>query len=283
MDSAFAALFLSVLMHVAWNLMARRSEPDSRFLWWALGAYLVLVGPWSIVALATAASWSWHLGGLLMLTCLAEAVYFLALGMAYRYAPVPLVYPIARSSPVLIAVWTTLLSGDVPPIAGWFGILVSVAGLLWLAVTGRRGMSARALPWAALAAFATSVYSTSNKYAVVDVPGYSAQLGYVSVTFLAAWLVLSWQIKRETGRFRPARVPHTGAWVLGGIFIGNAYALVIHAMQFIPAAYAVAFTNAGIVLAGLVAMVFLREREHWRSRLAAMVTISLGLLLLARG
>ena len=68
--------------------------------------------------------------------------------------------------------------------------------------------------------------------------------------------------------------------VVGGIFIGNAYALVIYAMQSIPAAYAVAFTNAGIVLAGLIAMLYFREREHWPSRLAAMVTIATGLALL---
>lgn len=61
----------------------------------------------------------------------------------------------------------------------------------------------------------------------------------------------------------------------------NAYALVIYAMRYIPAAYAVAFTNAGIVLAGLIAMTWYRERERWRARLAAMLMVCAGLLLLA--
>jgi drug/metabolite transporter (DMT)-like permease len=65
------------------------------------------------------------------------------------------------------------------------------------------------------------------------------------------------------------------------VFIGNAYALVIYAMQFIPAAYAVAYTNAGIVVAGVIAMVFFRERERWRTRLAAMLMICAGLALIA--
>jgi len=34
--TAALALTAAVLMHVAWNLLARTSHPDSRFLWWAL-------------------------------------------------------------------------------------------------------------------------------------------------------------------------------------------------------------------------------------------------------
>jgi phosphonate utilization associated putative membrane protein len=278
---ALAALALSVLMHVAWNLMARRTEPDRRFLWWALLAFMVLAGPWSVTALATGALWSWSLALYLGITCVAEAAYFVALGIAYRHAPVPLVYPIARSSPVLIAVWSTQWFGESLAPLGWLGIAVSVAGVLWLATTARGGEPARALPWALLAAFSTSVYSTSNKLAVAAVPTYAAQLGYVAVTFLAAWLALTWENHHRLGHWIPRAAPHPLKWIVGGLFIGNAYALVIYAMQFVPAAYAVAFTNAGIVLAGLIAMLFFGERQHWRQRLAAMGLVCGGLALIA--
>ena len=58
MTAAALALTAAVLMHVAWNLLARASHPDSRFLWWALVGYLVILGPWSLYALATEAHWS---------------------------------------------------------------------------------------------------------------------------------------------------------------------------------------------------------------------------------
>lgn len=278
---AFVALALSVAMHVAWNLQTRRAEPDSRFLWWALAGYLVVLGPWTLVALVRDADWSGPLPLLLAVTCAAEALYFLALGVAYRLAPVPLVYPIARSSPVLIALWTTLLFGAALSAQGWFGILVVVAGVLWLGLSARGGAPAKALPWAMAAALATSVYSTSNKLAVPALPGYLTQLGYVTVTLLVAWLALTAENRVRTGRLVPTHAPNLGNATLGGVFIGNAYALVIHAMQFIPAAYAVAYTNAGIVVAGAIAMVFFRERERWRTRLAAMLTICAGLALIA--
>ncbi len=283
MTTALAVLSLSVLMHVAWNLMTRRAEPDSRFLWWALTAYLVLVGPWSVAALILRADWSWTFAGLLALTSLAEAVYFVALGVAYRHAPVPVVYPVARSSPVLIAIGSALLFGERLPLYGWVGILLSVAGVLSLAWTARRGLTARAVPWALLAAFATSVYSTSNKSAVAAMPDYAVELGYVSIAILAAWLALTWENWRAHGRWRPRQMPARRTWIAGGLFIGNAYALTIHAMQYIPAAYAVAFTNAGIVLAGVIAMTLFGEREHWRQRLSAMLVVCLGLLMLAGG
>lgn len=276
----FAALALSVLMHVAWNLMTRRAEPDARFLWWALLGYLAVIGPWSVALFVLQAQWSWRLAILLAITCAAEALYFLALGRAYRYAPVPLVYPVARSSPFLIALWTALFFEERFSPLGWAGILVCVAGVVWLGATAWGGEPFKALPWALLAALGTSIYSTSNKLAVPALPGYATQLGYVTVTLLAAWLALSIENRAQTSRFLPAGVPHPVKSVAGGVLIGNAYALVIYAMRFIPAAYAVAFTNAGIVLAGLIAMAYFGERERWPARLAAMATIVTGLALL---
>lgn len=277
---ALGALALSVLMHVAWNLMTRRSEPDARFLWWALIGHLIVIGPWSLAALVLKAEWSWRLILLLTITCAAEAMYFLVLGRAYRFAPVPLVYPIARSAPFLIAIWTVVFFGEVLSPLGWSGIVICVAGVLWMGYSARGGEPAKALPWAFAAALATSIYSTSNKLAVPALPGYVVQLGYVTVTLIAGWVALSVENKLLTGHFVPRRAPRAVKWILGGVLIGNAYALVIYSMQFIPAAYAVAFTNAGIVLAGSIAMTVFRERQRWRSRLAAISVICAGLALL---
>lgn len=107
------------------------------------------------------------------------------------------------------------------------------------------------------------------------------QLGYVTVTLIVGWVALSIENKFRTGQFAPRRMPHAAKWILSGVFIGNAYALVIYAMQFIPAAYAVAFTDTGIVLAGLIAMIVFGERNRWRARLAAMLVICAGIALLS--
>ena len=277
MTTAALALTAAVLMHVAWNLLARASHPDTRFLWWALVGYLVILGPWSLYALATEAHWSYSLAGLLVVSALANSVYFLVLGAAYRRAPVALVYPIARSSPLLIAVWSSLFFGEVIAVGGWIGILVSVGGLLLMAASARYGDSRRALLWAVIAAFATSVYSLSNKLAVTSLPTYGAQLGLVSTDLFASFVALSVEQRARLGRWRPPAMPPIARWLPAGLFIGNAYGLVIFAMQYLSAAYAVAFTNAGIVLAGLLSILVFGERERWRTRLAAIAIITAGL------
>ena len=281
MTAAALALTAAVLMHVAWNILARASHPDSRFLWWALVGYLVILGPWSLYALATEAHWSYSLAGLLVVSALANSLYFLVLGVAYRHAPVALVYPIARSSPLLIAIWSSLFFGEVIAAGGWFGILVSVGGLSLMAASARHGDSRRALFWAVIAAFATSVYSLSNKLAVTSLPTYGAQLGLVSTDLFASFIALSIEQRVRLGRWRPPAMPPIVRWLPAGLFIGNAYGLVIFAMQYLSAAYAVAFTNAGIVLAGLLSILVFGERERWRTRLAAIAIITAGLGVLA--
>jgi phosphonate utilization associated putative membrane protein len=278
---AFYAIGASVVMHVAWNLAARRADPRSFFLWWALLGYLVLVGPWSVVALVHAVDWSPRLVGLLLLSAAAETLYFIGLGVAYRHAPVPLVYPIVRSSPLLVALWMALLFREQLPLLGWAGILVSVAGVLALSLTGRDGEPARAIPWALAAALGTSIYSISNKFAVDALPSYPVVLGWAALALAPAWIGLTLQHRRLTGRLIPPVRPRALSIILAGLFIGNAYSLIIHAMRFMPAAYAIAFTNAGIVLAGAIAMSVYGERERWRTRLAALLVICVGLTLIA--
>jgi uncharacterized membrane protein len=68
--------------------------------------------------------------------------------------------------------------------------------------------------------------------------------------------------------------------LIGGLFIGTAYALVVRAMNELPAAHVVSFTNGGIVLAVLLSILLFGEREHWRYRLIGVLVISSGLVLL---
>ena len=134
-----------------------------------------------------------------------------------------------------------------------------------------------------IAAFATSIYSLSDKVAVNYLPSFGAQLGFITVGYLASFIGISVVQLRERRSFRPACRPRLIYILLGGVFIGVAYALVVRAMLHIPAAYVVAYTNAGIVLATILSIWLFREREHWRTRLAAVMVVTLGLLVLGLG
>lgn len=279
MNEAALALAASVIMHVAWNLLARHQPGNTFALWWALGAHLLVLGAWGLPALIGDVHWTPEFAALLATSAATNGIYFVALRRAYTHAPVALVYPLVRSSPLLIAFWGMLLFGDRLSVMVWTGIAVSVTGLLLMASGDKHGKEGKAVPWALLAMLATSVYSVSDKAATAFIDSFRVLVGFVSVGYLTAWLALTIEHRRTHGRWLPAARPAWYVILTGGLCVGLAYALVIHAMRFMPAAQAVAYTNAGIVLACLASIFIFRERHFWQRRLFGAGIILSGLVL----
>ncbi|MBI5255867.1 MAG: EamA family transporter [Burkholderiales bacterium] len=280
---AVVAIGLSVLMHVTWNLIARHQPRDAEPLWWVLLGHLVLVAPWGVVRFVIDAQWSVHLLGLLLTSAAANVLYFHGLHRAYKHAPVAYVYPLVRSSPLLIAAWSLLFFGESLGALAWIGIAISVLGLVLMARTARGSDEGRALPWTLLAMLATSVYSLSDKAVTAHIVGFGGILGYLSVGYLAAWLAMSWRLRRSTGRWTPRARPRASALLVGSLCVGTAYALVIYAMRTLPAAEVVAYTNAGIVLATVLSMLVFQERAHWQQRAVAAGVVCAGLACIGVG
>lgn len=281
MNEAAIAVGASVAMHVAWNLIARQQSREAFPLWWVLLAHLLIFGPWGVYVLIQEAEWTPGFVALLIISATANAVYFFGLHKAYEHAPVALVYPLVRSSPLLIAIWGTLLTGEALRQNVWIGIGISVTGLWILSYSALRPGSDRyAFAWALLAMFATSIYSLSDKAATASIPSFVGLLGFVSVGYFAAWLTMCGILKRRTGRWVPRQRINTSALLVGGICIGLAYALVIHAMRYLPSAEVVSYTNAGIVIATLLSIFYFDERTHWQRRLlgAAIIVGGLGVM-----
>jgi phosphonate utilization associated putative membrane protein len=279
-DSALLAIGLSVLMHVVWNLLARHVDRRCNYLWWGLLAHLVLLGPWALWRLLADSHWNRELLLAMLVTIAANTLYFLALRRAYRFAPVAVVYPVARSSPVLIALWAWLLFDQRIDLHASIGIGISMIGLWILAASVRHGDTRHALPWAMIAALATSIYSLSDKLAVNYLPSFGAQLGFISVGYLGAFIGLTVAQYKSSRALLPSCRPGMVYILCGGLFIGTAYALVVRAMLQLPAAYVVAYTNAGIVLATLVSIWLFGERESWKGRLLSAALITSGLIVL---
>ncbi|NJN48275.1 MAG: EamA family transporter [Candidatus Competibacteraceae bacterium] len=283
LDNAYLLIGVSVLMHVTWNLLARQVEAKANYIWWGLLAHLIMLGPYAVWSLVNNAHWDRFLLLSLAATSTANTVYFIALRRAYHYAPVALVYPLARSSPLLIALWSWLFFAEDISFLELSAISVSVSGLWILAASSRYADTRHALPWAACAAFATSLYSLSDKVAVSYLPGFFEQLGFITVGYSASFIGLSVVQRYETGRWIPAFRPSWTKLVVGGLFIGTAYALIVRAMRDLPAAHVVSFTNTGIVLAVLLSISVFHERAHWQQRLYGALVVSFGLILLGWG
>jgi len=281
MSAATLAVAASVAMHVTWNLIARRQPREAFPLWWVLLAHLLIFGHYGLYALIMDTEWSLDFAALLVISATANAVYFLGLHKAYEHAPVALVYPLVRSSPLLIAFWSTLLTNDTLATTTWIGIVISVVGLWILSSSALQGSDRKALAWSLLAMFATSIYSLSDKAATASIPGFSGLLGFISVGLFASWLTMSWVHKRVAGSWFPRQTIKAPALLAGGLCVGLAYALVIHAMRYMPSAEVVTYTNSGIVVATLISIFFFRERTDWRKRLVAAAIIVGGLAVMS--
>lgn len=275
--NAALALALSVAMHVTWNLMARHLPRASNPLWWVLLAHLVLFAPWGFWELATTVVWSTEMTLLLSVSAAANVVYFAGLARAYEHAPVALVYPLVRSSPLFIAIWGTLFFGQSLPPMAWLGIGISVFGLLVMASSAQRGSDRQAFRWAMLAMLATSVYSLSDKAATEHIPSFMGLVGFLSVGYLASWISMTLRMYRHARSWVPAQRIDLASLAVGGTCIGLAYALVIHAMRQLPAAEVVSYTNAGIVLAAVLSIFLFNDKVGWQKRILGVVIITSGL------
>lgn len=276
-NNALTWLALSVLMHVAWNVMTRLTDKRANFLWWGLLAHLIIFAPWSLWQLITHAQWSDKLFTALIISASANVFYFFSLRRAYHFASVSFVYPIARGSPILIAFWAWLIFDEQLNLFGLSGILISILGLWLLAKFDSGEHTSAALRWAVMAALGTSIYSLSDKFAVNYLPTFGTQLGYISVGYLASFVFLSLEQYKQTNRLTPEQRPKGIFILLGGLFIGVAYALVVRAMFHLSASAAIVISNSGIVLATILSIFLFKEKDSAFHRLASSIIISIGI------
>jgi len=277
------AVGISVLLHVSWNILTRRTTGEANFLWWIVGLSALLFAPFTLPDFIHAAAKSPELYLCAAISGTTNGLYFLALRRAYTLAPASAVYPMVRSSPILIAIVETLFFGRSFPSLSWVAILLALFGLWMIATSAHEGVKrlSRAWPYALFAALMTVVYSLSDKVAAVNILDIRTAMGYVCVNFAISWGFLVLEQKRRTRHWVPAATPPVHGLVIGTIGVGTAYALVIYAMHDLPAAYAVTLTNAGIVLTVLLGVTWLKEHEGWQQRISGSCLVVIGVILVS--
>lgn len=277
------AVGLSVLLHVSWNLLTRRTPTEANFLWWIVGLHVLVFAPFALPDFLNSVVQSPVLLLCATISGIANGLYFLGLRAAYHLAPASAVYPMVRSSPLLIALAESLLfARDFPPVS-WLAIIVAACGLWLIATSSHEGVRRlnKAWPYALFAASMTVVYSLSDKTAATYMQGFVTALGYVCVSYAIGWLFLCAEQKRRTQHWMPETTPSLRSLLIGTIGVGTAYALVIYSMQWLPAAYAVALTNAGIVFTVLLGVLWLKEHEGWRQRMAGVFFVVTGIVVIS--
>jgi drug/metabolite transporter (DMT)-like permease len=217
--------------------------------------------------------------------CCGGYLFFLAKG--YAGSDFTVVYPIARSLPVLLVGLGDVIRGNDPSLVGWVGMALVAAGCLLTPMRSFGKISWRrythwASLWMVLAALGTVGYSLSDKVAAELIrggPGSAARYGYFF--FLIAFLVYGVLHRRFPPEAKEPQRIGRGRSIAGAVLMFGSYWMVLWAYQLVErASYIVAFRQLSIVLGMIAAFAIYKERGL-AVRIIAAVIITAGLILIA--
>ncbi len=289
--SPFAILLVlaSTFMHAAWNLMAKNGESEHDFFKrMQFGVIIIGLIPFVLSEFFTR-SLPISVWVYVAISGIFGGTYYYTLGNAYKASDFTIVYPVARSLPVLIMGLVDLLRGRTPTFFGWVGMFLVAFGCVLSPLNSIREIHIKryinkAILWIFLTAIGTVGYSTFDKISseiVRQGPFTAARYCYLFFTFSGIFYIIL--TKLVLGK-RNNEIQNKRGWIkptLGGIFSYGAYWLVLWAYQLVKqASYVVTFRQFSIVI-GAIAAFTLRREKAYALRIIAIFAITFGLVIIA--
>ena len=268
------AVLIGALLHASWNALVKSSTDKTldTALIQVLCSLFALPVCW-YVGLPDPQVWP-YIGTSL----LVHVAYYFALAGAYRYGDLGLAYPLMRgTAPVLVALSSFVVLGEVLTPLAWMGVLGVSAGLLCLGAGGAVLRQKKALAFALSNAVLIAIYT------VVDAKGARLSghvLQYAALLFaLDGWpfaLLVLWHRKG-------AVMPYVrGRWRLAACGAGASlasYSIALWAMTVAPVALIAALRETSVLFAALLGAWLLKE--PWtRMRVFGTVFILMGVITL---
>jgi drug/metabolite transporter (DMT)-like permease len=258
----------AAFLHALWNVLLAGSRDSVA----ATGALLVF----GVVLLAPAALFAGDVSSsavpFIAASAALELAYFVLLARAYRGGELGVVYPVARgSAPVLVLGAAVIGLGNGVSVLAALGVVLVAAGVF---LVGRADLAAGRADLVAGLAIGVTIAG----YTVVDSEGlrhadplpYLFLIAAVCAVAYNGALIASGRAQ-ELGEALSLRMLGAAAATFG------AYAMVLAALELAPAAPVAAVRESSIVIAALMAWLFLGEER----RLAGAVIVAAGVALIA--
>jgi len=250
-------VLLSATLHAGWNIAVRAGSDRRR-------ETLLLLGGGTLLAIVLlpflprlpAASWPY-----VIVSSLANGLYFILIAEAYSSGGVSLAYPLMRGvAPMMTLIAAWLVLKEALPVAGWVGVTAICGGVILMARRQGNAAESRTVRLALSNAVVISVYTLND---AVGVRLSQTPFTYALWLFPLSAVPTVWWLRRSTCLDLPS-LPETARGICGaGASIG-AYALVLWAMTQAPVAPVAAFRETGILIGVILARVFLNERPGAR-------------------
>jgi phosphonate utilization associated putative membrane protein len=274
-----AAVLCGALLHASWNALVKSSGDktlDTALLHF-MGALVAL--PFALWAgLPARESWPFIAASLFV-----HIGYYVALSGAYRHGELGMTYPIMRGfAPLLVALGSTTLIGEVPTPAAWAGIVGIAVGvtLVGLAHPGEALHHGKALAYAFANAVIIAAYTVIDGLGVrTEVAHGGNALRYVLTLIaldgiaypLGVWLQRGAAGRQATLAYARRRWPIA---MLGGSASIGSYAIALWAMTRAPVASVAALRETSVLFAALLGTLLLKERFGWQRALGTAVIVA---------
>src|SRR5918992_1282567 len=266
-------------LHALWNVLLAGSRDSVA----ATGALLAF----GVVLLAPAALFAGDVSSsaipFVAASAALELAYFVLLARAYRGGELGVVYPVARgSAPVLVLGAAVLGLGKGVSVLAAVGVLLVAAGVLQVGLPKReRRVSTREgdkVDARADLAAGLAIGVTIAGYTLVDSEGLDHADPLPYLFLIAAVCAAAYNgALIGSGRARQLREALNARMLAAAAATFGAYAMVLAALELAPAAPVAAVRESSIVIAAVMAWLFLGEER----RLTGAVLVAAGVAVIA--
>lgn len=281
-------VLFSTFMHAGWNLLSRY-ERDERVFYQRMLIAVISVGflpaviSELVVRSLTPVAWLCLVG-----SGACAALYLFGLARGYEMTDFTIVYPMARSLPVIFVALADVARGRYLTQLGWVGVFLVAAGCLLIPLRSfydfhLKNYINRASLWVLLAALGTVGYTLLDKYAAEVVKqGAATAARYGYFYYALTYPPYIFFLKTFKTQPRPT-AGGTAGWKLAaiaGVLGFAAYWLILWAYQLSPyAGYIVAFRQFSIVIGAVLAFNIYKE-EGVGVRMTGALLITFGLIVI---
>jgi phosphonate utilization associated putative membrane protein len=278
-------VLLSAVSHGLWNYLAKAGRDKESYMLLLNITSLILFIPVFFMILPEV-YFPLSILPYLLISGVSETLYFLGLGKAYEEGDLSLVYPVARSSPVFVALVAFIFLGEKITQTGVLGIIIIFLGVYILHLKGLtrqdlsgplRYLRTGSSKYALLAALGTTIYSISDKLGVttVDPLLYSFWLGF----FVTGMLTVAIVYRRGVKLIKDEIPGNLAKITFSGILMKGGYMMVLYAMSLAQVSYILALRQISVVLGALMGVIFLGEK-YGKVRIIGSIIIFIGVYIL---
>ena len=300
---AAVLIITSAFMHALWNFVSKRRNPSLAYFFITAVSAAVIMSPLLIIHRHTLPLIPVSVWGLVIVTGVAQMIYFFGLAGAYKRGDISLTYPLARAMPVLLVAIISLILGNGANIGkiSLVGMALITVGCIILPLPHFQQIQLRdyldvVYLMALIAAIGTTGYTLIDDKALKQLRDASAiQLSNSEVTLLFISLqTTSTAIMLGIGTtlYQPERrqlldVLHNNPLIISsvvtGVVILATYGLVLASMAYVTnVSYVAAFRQLSIPI-GAVLGLTLQQEPRYLPKLIGIGIVSIGLVLVATG